>query len=140
MGSLYWVFFLTDKNELAKVEEAVNYYANGAIKRDYEYLAKGWHADCVMYGANPEGKLKGLGLDFWKESMSKPIDDPTYTRTSDIEKVDIHGTAASAKVKTVVESSKGTIIFMDYLNLLKMGEKWWIVNKIYDTTRIPKED
>jgi len=130
---------LTDKNELAKVEETVNFYAQGAIKRDFDYLAKGWHPQCVMYCANPEGKLNGLGLDFWKEGFSKPLDDPEYKRTSEILNVDIHGTAASVKIKTVLETSKGTMIFMDYLNLLKMGEKWWIVNKIYDTTVKPKE-
>lgn len=130
---------MTDKNEIAKVKEAANFYAKGAIKRDFEYLALGWHPQCVMFGANPENKLDGKGINFWKEALSKPIEDPNYTRTSKILNVDIHGTAASAKVKTVVESSKGTIIFMDYLNLLKMGEKWWIVNKIYDTERIPKE-
>lgn len=130
---------LTEQKELEKVKEAVNYYADGAIKRDFEYLTKGWHEDCQMMGLNAEGKLAKYDTTFWKEGFAKPIDDPEYKRESEILNVDIHGTAASAKVKTVVESSNGKLIFMDYLNLLKIDGKWWIVNKIFDTTRQPKK-
>ena len=130
---------MKNQTDLDKVKEAVNYYIIGTIKQDFDYLAKGWHPNCVMFGANPDGELVGKGLDFWKETFNNPIDDSEYKRTSEILNVDVHCTAASAKVKTVVESSKGTIIFMDYLNLLKMGDKWWIVNKIYDAERKPKE-
>jgi hypothetical protein len=134
------VIFLTDEQELLKVKEAVNYYAKGAIKRDFEYLSKGWHKDCRMFGLNQEGNLAINDLSFWKKGFTKPLpDDPEYKRTSKILNVDIHGTAASAKVKTVVESSKGKVIFMDYLNLLKIDGKWWIVNKIFDTIRKPME-
>ncbi|NHJ41262.1 MAG: nuclear transport factor 2 family protein [Asgard group archaeon] len=132
------MIFLTDKNELAKVKEAVNYYADGAIKRDADYIAKAWHPDCKMFGLNQEGKLAINDINFWKEGLKKPIEDPEYKRTSEILEVDIAGTAASAKVKTVVDSSKGKIIFIDYLNLLKIDDKWWIVNKIFDATRKPK--
>ncbi|NHJ47275.1 MAG: nuclear transport factor 2 family protein [Asgard group archaeon] len=134
------MIFLTDEQELLKVKEAVNYYANGAIKRDFEYLSKGWHKDCQMFGLNPEGKLAIYDLSFWKEGFAKPLDDdPEYKRVSKILNVDIHGIAASAKVETVVESSKGKVIFMDYLNHLKIDGKWWIVNKIFDAIRKPKE-
>jgi len=72
-------------------------------------------------------------------ALATPIDDPDYKRSSEILNVDVHGGAASAKIKTVVESSKGTMIFMDYLNFLKIEDKWWIVNKIYDAEFTPKK-
>lgn len=133
------MIFLTNDKELAKVKEAVNYYGDGTVKRDYDHLAKGWHKDCQMFGLNQEGKLAIYDLSFWKEGLAKPIEDPEYKRTFEILNIDIHGTAASAKVKTIVNSSKGKIIFMDYLNLLKIDDKWWIVNKIFDATVKTKE-
>jgi hypothetical protein len=125
---------MTTQEELAKVEEAVTYYMEGTIKRDFSVLAKGWHDEAKMFGINKENKLSISGKDFWKESLAKKIDDPKYKRTSEILSVDIVGTIASAKVKTVVEHSKGSVIFMDLLNLLKIDDKWQIVNKIYDAT------
>jgi len=125
---------MTTKEELSKVEEAVNYYIKGAIKRDFEYLAKGWHDKAKMFGIGKEKKLVIYDKSFWKENLEKPIDDPKYKRTSEILSVDIVGTIASAKVKTVVESSKGSVIFMDLLNLLKINDSWQIVNKIFDAT------
>ncbi|MBK5112957.1 MAG: nuclear transport factor 2 family protein [Candidatus Heimdallarchaeota archaeon] len=125
---------MTMKEELAKVEEAVSYYMKGAIKRDFEHLAKGWHDEAKMFGLDKENNLVIYDKDFWKKSFEKPIDDPNYKRTSEILSVDIVGTIASAKVKTVVEHSKGSVIFMDLLNLLKIDDSWQIVNKIYDAT------
>jgi len=130
---------MTTKEELTKVEEAVSYYMKGAIKRDFEYLAKGWHDEAKMFGIDKEKKLVIYDKKFWKENFEKPIEDPKYKRTSEILSVDIVGTIASAKVKTVVESSKGSVIFMDLLNLLKINDSWQIVNKIYDATYELKE-
>ncbi len=123
---------MTTKEELARVEEAVNYYIKGTIERDFEFLAKGWHDEAKMFGIDKEKKLVIYDKNFWKESLGKPLDDPKYKRTSEILSVDIVGTIASAKVKTVVEHSKGSVIFMDLLNLLKINDSWQIVNKIYD--------
>lgn len=125
---------MTTKEELARVEEAVNYYIKGTIKRDFEILAKGWHDEAKMFGIDKEEKLVIYDKNFWKESLGKPIDDPKYKRTSEILSVDIVGTIASAKVKTIVEHSKGSVIFLDLLNLLKINDLWQIVNKIYDAT------
>ncbi len=125
---------MTTKEELARVEKAVNHYIKGTIKRDFEFLAKGWHDEAKMFGIDKEKKLVIYDKNFWKESLEKPIDDPKYKRTSEILSVDIVGTIASAKVKTVVEHSKGSVVFMDLLNLLKINDSWQIVNKIYDAT------
>ncbi len=130
---------MTVTEEIQKVKDAVNYYMEGAIKRDYEFLMKGWHPKCQMFGLDTEKQLKVYEQSFWKENFAKSIDNSEYKRTSKILDFDIHGTAASAKVKTVVESSKGTTIFIDYLSLLRIDGKWWIVNKIFDTKFTPKE-
>jgi hypothetical protein len=129
---------MTEEKELLKVKEAVNYYADGAIKRDFEYLAKSWHEKCQMIGLNQQSELAIYDLNFWKEGLAKPIASDVK-RTSEILSIDIHGVAASAKVKTIVDSSESEIIFIDYLNLLKIDGKWWIVNKIWDTTVNPKK-
>ncbi len=125
---------MTTKDELAKVEEAVNYYIEGTIQRDFEILTKGWHDEAKMFGLDKDNKLVIYDKDFWKTNLAKKIEDPKYKRTSEILSLDIVGTIASAKVQTVVEHSKGSVIYMDLLNLLKIDDKWQIVNKIYDAT------
>ncbi|HUT81093.1 MAG TPA: nuclear transport factor 2 family protein [Candidatus Bathyarchaeia archaeon] len=127
------------EHELAKVKEAVMFYIDGTIKHDFNILAESWHPECKMFGINQESNLAIATIDFWKENLAKPITDPNYKRTSKILNVDVTGKAASAKVETVVETTEATIAFMDYLNLLKINDKWFIVNKIYNAKVTPKK-
>ncbi|NHJ84963.1 MAG: nuclear transport factor 2 family protein [Asgard group archaeon] len=125
-------------SEYDTIKEAINYYIDGAINRDYEMLCKGWHPECRMFGITNEDQLSITSRDAWKDRFDKPIDDPNYFRVSEILTIDVSGKAANAKVKTTVATSTNIITYIDYLNLLKIGENWQIVNKIFDATIEPK--
>ncbi len=122
-----------------KVKETIMCYVDGTIERDFNILEKGWHPECRMFGINHEGNLAIATIDFWKENFAKPITDPNFKRSSKIIHIDLTGTAASAKVETVINTTDNTITFMDYLNLLKINDKWFIINKIYNTQVTPNE-
>ncbi len=122
--------------EIKAVRETAMYYVKGTIDRNYEYLCKGWHPECKMMGLNPEKELVLSPRSFWEEAFKTPINDPLYKRTSEIINIDITGNAASVKVKTLITSSNPTIIFTDYLNLLKIQGQWQIVNKIYNMEQV----
>jgi hypothetical protein len=47
--------------------------------------------------------------------------------TLEIVSVDVTGSAASVKVMETYATS----VYVDYLNLLRIGQEWRIVNKIY---------
>ncbi|HUU79334.1 MAG TPA: nuclear transport factor 2 family protein [candidate division Zixibacteria bacterium] len=124
--------------EIEKIKEAVNYYIDGAKKQDYELIYKGWHSEAKMMALNDDTTLKIYDRSIWEEWYKNAKEDPNVTRTSEILSIDFHGIAGNAKVKTIIENPDGTIIYIDYLNLLKIEDKWQIANKIFNTERIPK--
>ena len=129
-----------DKSEeIEKITKAVNCYIDGAINQDYKHIFKGWHPDAKMMALNEDKTLKIYDRNIWKEWYENREKDPDVKRTSEILNIDHYGIAANAKVKTVVDSPKGKVIFIDYLNLLKIEDKWQITNKIFNTERFPKE-
>lgn len=117
--------------EIKKVKKTINYYVLGAINRDYDFLCRGWHPECLMMGIDTEGEQIKCTREWWKDALSSPIDDPKYSRESEITKIEVVGNIANAKVKTVLITSQGITIYTDFLNLLKIRGKWMIVNKIF---------
>ncbi|NHJ04072.1 MAG: hypothetical protein EAX90_04565 [Candidatus Heimdallarchaeota archaeon] len=125
--------------EIEKIKETVNYYIEGAIKQDYELIYKGWHSEAKMMALNDDNSLKIYDRSIWEQWYKNAKENPNVTRTSEILNIDFHGIAGNAKVKTIIENPDGTIIYIDYLNLLKIEDKWQIANKIFNTERIPKK-
>ncbi|MFW9922602.1 MAG: nuclear transport factor 2 family protein [Candidatus Thorarchaeota archaeon] len=128
----------TNESEVENIKKAINCYIDGAITRDYKMIYQGWHPDAKMLGLNPDNTLRIFDRSFWQESFENSEKDPNVSRVSEILSIDFHGAAANAKVKTVVESPKQIVIFIDYLNLMKIEDKWQIANKIFDKEIIPK--
>ena len=61
------------------------------------------------------------------KSNSKNSNGVKPARTIEIVSLNVEGTAAQAKIK--IETDK--VIMYDYMNLLKLGEEWKIVSKIW---------
>ena len=130
---------MTETNDTALIEKAVWLYLNGQNNRDHTLVEQAWHKDCHMFGLNDKQEIVTYPLSIWKEWFSKPSDDPDAKIKSEILSMDIYKTAANVKVRTVIDGSKGTIIWTDYLNLLKVADdEWRIINKIYHTDFTPK--
>ena len=60
----------------------------------------------------------------WYEPQNK---DPELVWEFDIHAVDVTGYVAQAKLS--LENQK--VLYIDYLNLMKISGKWWIVHKIF---------
>ncbi|MGC9780071.1 MAG: nuclear transport factor 2 family protein [Candidatus Heimdallarchaeota archaeon] len=125
---------MSQKKELAKVEEAVSNYMKGITERKFEYITKVWYDEAKMFGLTKGKKLLVTDHNIWKKDFKRQIKDPKYNKTSELLSIDLIGTIASAKVKTIIESSKGSVIYIDFLNLLKIEDSWQIVNKIFDAS------
>ena len=94
---------------------------NGANVRE-----KAFHPSASMkYVDIATGEYKDVPIaDFIKMVKANPT---TEKRKKEIVSINYEGTAASAKIK--IEGS--TLIFLDYMNLLKIDGEWKIVSKIF---------
>ncbi|MGC9780510.1 MAG: nuclear transport factor 2 family protein [Candidatus Heimdallarchaeota archaeon] len=117
----------------------MNCYFDGAINQDYKQIFKIWHPDAKIMSLNKDKSLKIYDREIWKEWYEKAVKDPDVKRTAEILNINNYGIAANAKVKIIIESPKEKIIYVDYLNFLKIEEKWQITNKIFNTEHYPKE-
>ena len=128
---------MSDKEQITEV---VWNYLNGQNNRKYELVEKAWHEDCHMYGINAQKEVVIYPRSIWREWFANPSDDPDAKKKAEILGLNIYKSVANAKVRTIIKGTKGTIIYTDYLNLVKMAEnEWKIVNKIFHTDFEPKK-
>ena len=109
-------------DRLAIEAVAMDYLTSG-LTGDVERLRNAFHPCCRLQFVKGGEYIQWSGNDYvkWREPG----------KTSDYEAqvlgIDQAGTAAMAKV----ELDYGTHRFVDYLSLLKVDGRWWIVNKVF---------
>jgi len=114
-------------------EVIVNTYFNGAFNRqDTVAMARGFHRDFAIFSANGEG-LERYPIQNWIDSVNArkvalDFDATTAQRDCRIVQLDVTGGAAMAKVEI---DRDGKRLYTDYLSLLKFGNNWKIVAKVY---------
>ncbi|WP_448564756.1 nuclear transport factor 2 family protein [Thalassotalea ganghwensis] len=113
--------------QLAAVEKAVNYYLEGSILGDPKVIAKAFHPDAIIQGISG-GKHRVYQL---KEFLGVFTPGKPGTHTTKIISIDIVNNAASVRA----EWDMGTWKYIDFLSLLKMGDEWKVVNKIYTSVK-----
>jgi hypothetical protein len=123
--------FTSDQGlELAKEKEAIKqtiqHYFNGLDQHDVESLKKAFHADAKLFFIRDQ-KLTQLTQTEWYEGFkSKPASAPVRAEKR-IASIEITGNTAVAKT----EAEYPNQLVTDYLSLLKVEGRWWIVNKIF---------
>jgi hypothetical protein len=114
----------------AVVERA---YFNGAFNdQDTAAMAQGFHPDFAIFSAKGDA-LDRYEIETWisgiKKRRAQPDFDPKSTAIEGrIVSLDVIGGAASAKIEL---SREGTLIYTDYLSLLKFESGWKIAAKVY---------
>ena len=76
------------------------------------------------------GELKHWTREEYAARFQAPVSNE-YRRVRRVERLDVQGTAASA----VLTLDYPDVLFTDHLSLLKIGERWKIVNKIFSADR-----
>jgi hypothetical protein len=108
-------------------------YINGAFNAlDPDAMRRGFHPDFAIFSADGE-TIKRYPIDEWISSVSQKKADPDFDPaknvwTHKLPVVDVTGGAASVKVEL---SRNGTLVYTDYLSLLKFDSGWRIVAKVY---------
>ena len=115
------------------VREVVHRYLHGLKFNDTVSLHAAFWPEARLYFVNRDGTLGELTQAKWYAmfAASAGKDEKGDLRIEDVE---VTKDAASVKV---VEDYPGSR-YTDYLNLLRINGRWWIVNKIYTAEQRPK--
>ncbi|WP_282412167.1 nuclear transport factor 2 family protein [Pseudomonas sp. PS01299] len=114
--------------EYNAIVDVLSQYNEGGAKADSALMKPAFNQQATMFGVN-EGKLVGGAI----QNLYDVIDNafrPSPEAQAAIVRIDIVGTAASARVDT---DNVSRFRFTDFFNLLKVEGQWTIVSKIYHT-------
>ncbi|MFY9622445.1 MAG: nuclear transport factor 2 family protein [Pyrinomonadaceae bacterium] len=108
-------------------------YIQGHATGNGDFMRKAFHTDAKVM-AFRDGKLTNLTAEeFASRFNGKPAPDEAQ-RKRRIESVEITGNAGVGKI--VLDYP--TVTFTDYMSLLKVGDEWKIVNKVFYAAPKPK--
>jgi hypothetical protein len=108
------------------IREAIDYYADGMRTADVAVLRQAFHELATLCGYLSDELIAApiQGLYDWVESNPAP-----EGYSCSILNIEITGRVATAKVRET--DQHGDVI--DHFHLLKVGDRWSIVSKIWDT-------
>lgn len=134
---LLMVFQSTNGSSIATAEaEArvpLDNYIQGHATGNGDFMRKAFHTDAKVM-AFRDGKLTNLTAEeFASRFNGKPATDEAQ-RKRRIEHVEITGNAGVGKI--VLDYP--TVTYTDYMSLLKVGDEWKIVNKVFYAEPKPK--
>ena len=108
-------------------------YIQGHATGNGDFMRKAFHTDAKIM-AFRDGKMTNLtSEEFASRFNGKPAQDEAQ-RKRRIESVEITGNAGVGKI--ILEYP--TVTYTDYMSLLKVGDEWKIVNKVFYAEPKPK--
>ncbi|NKL21250.1 nuclear transport factor 2 family protein [Rhizobium leguminosarum] len=117
--------YVQDYNAIIAV---LNKYNEGGAKANSAIMKPAFNENATIFGIE-NGKLTGGKIQTLYDVIDTSFR-PSPEASAAVVRVDIVGTAASARVDT--DNISG-YRFTDFFNLLKADGKWTIVSKIYHT-------
>ena len=110
------------------IRETIELYAEGMRTADAAILKKAFHELAILCGYLGDDLIAApiQGLYEWVESSGVPD-----FHKCEILGIEITNRVASAKIRET--DSHGDVI--DYFHLLKIGETWSIVSKVWDSEK-----
>ena len=110
----------------AEARVPLDNYIQGHATGNGDFMRKAFHTDAKIM-AFRDGKLMNMTAEeFASRFNGKPAADEAQ-RKRRIENVEITGNAGIGKI--VLEYP--TVTYTDYMSLLKVGDEWKIVNKVF---------
>lgn len=111
------------------IRGAIAYYVEGMRTHDVETLRRGFHQQAILCGYLGDDLIAGpIGALYdWARA------NPAPAATGDPFACEILGIEATGRVATATvreSDAHGTVI--DYLHLLRIGDTWSIVSKLWD--------
>jgi hypothetical protein len=113
-------------NEEASVRATVEIYLHGLKFNDVESFRKAFYPEAKLFFVRKNGELGQLTQEQWYKGFAANAGKEEQGELR-IAAVDITGKAASVKVIETYPDSTYT----DYVSLLRLGDEWKIVNKVF---------
>jgi hypothetical protein len=119
----------TSPDEEAIRQHIERHYFEGVRRSDTALAHAAFHPVAVMYSIR-EGKLAERSIPDWLGAIAKNAPKPARPDSfkRQVVDVDVSGNAAMAKVQLDYADA----VITDYMSLLKVDNRWLIVNKIFD--------
>lgn len=115
--------------EYNAILEVLNKYNEGGAKADSSIMKPAFSDKATIFGVDGNGKLIGGPIQGLFDIIDNDFK-PSPNAAGAIVRIDIVGTAASARIDT--DDISG-FRFTDFFNLLKVEGNWIVVSKIYHT-------
>lgn len=115
--------------EYNAILDVLNKYNQGGAKADSSIMKPAFNEQATIFGVDDKGKLTGGPIQILFDIIDKDFK-PSPNAKGAVVRIDIVGTAASARIDT--DDISG-FRFTDFFNLLNVEGKWTIVSKIYHT-------
>lgn len=122
--------YLQDYNAIVNV---LNQYNEGGKQAKSELMKPAFSEQATIFGVDGDGNLSGGRIQGLFDTIDTAFR-PSPEAKAAIVRVDIVGTAASARIDT--DDISG-FRFTDFFNLLKVNGRWIVVSKIYHTHVAP---
>ncbi len=115
--------------EYQAIVAVLNQYNAGGAQADSSIMRPAFSSEATIFGVDGDDQLTGGPIEGLFEIIDSAFRPSPQARAA-IARIDIVGTAASARVDT--DDISG-FRFTDFFNLLKVQGEWTIVSKIYHT-------
>lgn len=120
-----------DQVDTDGVRAALDLYLQGHATGDGAYMTQAFHPDAKLFWIADGEVRQRTATEFAAGFRGEPAPDEAK-RARRIVSVEVTGDAAIG----VIELDYPTVKFIDYMSLLRVGDRWQIVNKTFQ--RIPK--
>jgi hypothetical protein len=118
------------ESEEAAVRAAIEHYFQGHATGQGEHFRKVFHPDAKLFFIR-DGKLtQWTSEEYISRAAGKPAPDEAQ-RKRKIDSIDITGDSAFVKLTLDYPS----VVFTDYMSMLKIDGRWMIVNKTFHAKR-----
>jgi hypothetical protein len=118
------------ESEEAAVRAAIEHYFQGHATGQGEHYRKVFHPDAKLFFIR-DGKLtQWTSEEYISRASGKPAPDEAQ-RKRKIDSIDITGDSAVVKLTLDYPS----VVFTDYMSMLKIDGRWMIVNKTFHAKR-----
>jgi hypothetical protein len=117
----------------ASVREVVNTYLHGLKFNDVESFRKAFWPQAKLLFVGKDGGVGQLTQEDWYKGFAGSAG---KEEAGDLRIAAVEVTHDAASVKVVEDyPGKPATRYTDYISLLKISGRWWIVNKIYTVER-----
>jgi len=117
----------SEESELEVIKKAImDYYHEGHVRSDPELYKNILHDEWKFFLFDQNKQLKIVDKAEYLSWYDPEKANINLSWTTEFYNVDVTGNNAAVKLKIECEE----VGYIDYFNLMKINEKWWIVHKL----------